>query len=387
MKLTIPLCTAAVGLGIVIGGYLNDQPTWIPPLNARDVQSAVMRSPVPRNQDVQTQPLAVSGLSPEEQINVAVYEKVNRSVVNISTRTTVDFFFRQEMAEGSGSGWVFDRMGHVVTNHHVIADSDVIEVTLYDGSSYTAQLIGSDPQNDIAVLRISAHENVLKPVQVGNSTALLVGQKAFAIGNPFGLERTMTVGIVSSLNRSLRSKSRRLMKNIIQLDAALNQGNSGGPLLDSRGLLIGMNTAIASLTGENTGVGFAIPANTIDRVVPQLIQFGRVQRASLEIDMYWQTREGLKIARVIPGGAADKAGLKGIEVERVRRQIGAQQFVVERLNRNSADLIIAIDDHKISDTDDVQSIMDRFKPGQQVIVTIGRGGQVLKVAVTLGLEN
>jgi S1-C subfamily serine protease len=188
------------------------------------------------------------------------------------------------------------------------------------------------------------------------------------------------------LNRSLRSKTRRLMKNIIQLDAALNQGNSGGPLLNSRGKLVGMNTAIASLTGENTGVGFAIPSNTIDRVVPQLIQFGKVQRASLGVDMYWDTRDGLRIARVVPGGAADRAGLKGIEVEQSIRRIAGQQLIVERLNRESADLIVSIDDEPVKTVDDVHSILDRRKPDQQVIVTVRRDKTLQRIRVTLGLE-
>ena len=327
-------------------------------------------------------------LSPEEKINVAVYEKVNRSVVNISTiANRLDFMFRLEPEEGSGSGWVYDKVGHIVTNHHVIAGSDVIEVTLYDGSSHTAQVVGSDPQNDVAVLKIQAAPELLSPVDLGNSAKLLVGQKVIAIGNPFGLERTMTIGILSSLNRSLRSKTRRLMKNIIQLDAALNQGNSGGPLLNSSGKLIGMNTAIASLTGENTGVGFAVPVNTIERVVPQLLQFGKVQRASLGIDMFWRAREGLKIARVVPGGAAEQAGLKGIAIERGYRTVGGQRFVVERVNRETADQIVSIDDQQINDTDDIQSILDSRKPGQKVTVTVARNGNLVNIPVNLGQER
>ena len=214
----------------------------------------------------------------------------------------------------------------------------------------------------------------------------MVGQKAFAIGNPFGLERTMTVGIVSSLNRTLRSKNRRLMKQIIQLDAALNQGNSGGPLLDNSGALVGMNTAIASLTGENTGVGFAVPVNTIGRVVPQLIQFGRVQRASLGVDMFWKTPRGLRIARVVPGGAADQAGLQGISVEREVLRRAGQLLRVERYNRDTADRIISISGTEIKDTDDVQDALDRFKPGQAVDVMIERDGDVSNVQVILGQE-
>ncbi len=336
-------------------------------------------------QTVQIDP--ASTLSAEEKINVSVYEKVNRSVVNISTiANRSDFMFRLEPEAGSGSGWIYDDLGHIVTNYHVISDSDVIEVTLFDGTSHAATVVGTDPQNDIAVLRIQIDDSTLKPIPLGDSSRLKVGQNIFAIGNPFGLERTMTVGIISSLDRTLRSKTGRLMKQIIQLDAALNQGNSGGPSLDSGGLLVGMNTAIASLTGENTGVGFAIPVNTIRRVVPQLIQFGRVQRASLGVDLFWKTRDGLRIAQVVPGGAADIAGLKGIAIERSVRQIGGQMVRVERYNREAADRIVAINDQQIVDTDDVQSVLDKYKPGEQVNVTIERNGQIANVPVLLGQE-
>jgi S1-C subfamily serine protease len=380
MKLTAVLCTISVVSGVLIGRYAADRPLML-----KQTMGQIAAPPVWQPQiDLDA---AFDELSPEEKINVGVYDKVNRSVVNINTITNrTDFFFRAEAEEGSGSGWIYDRNGHIVTNHHVVADSDFIEVTLYDGTSQSARLVGSDPQNDVAVLKIEADSTLLNPVEIGNSAQLRVGQKVLAIGNPFGLERTMTVGIVSSLNRSLRSKTRRLMKNIIQLDAALNQGNSGGPLLNSRGKLVGMNTAIASLTGENTGVGFAIPSNTIDRVVPQLIQFGKVQRASLGVDMYWDTRDGLRIARVVPGGAADRAGLKGIEVEQSIRRIAGQQLIVERLNRESADLIVSIDDEPVKTVDDVHSILDRRKPDQQVIVTVRRDKTLQRIRVTLGLE-
>ena len=218
--------------------------------------------------------------------------------------------------EGSGSGWVLDEDGHIVTNYHVIAGSDLASVTLFEGDPFPAQLVGVDPQNDIAILKINAPRELLYPVTLGQSDTLRVGQKIFAIGNPFGLERTMTVGIISSLERSLRSKTGRLMKNIIQVDAALNQGNSGGPLLDNEGLLVGMNTAIASMNGGNSGVGFAVPVNTIRRVIPQLLQFGEVRRASLGIDLFWKAEQGLGVAKTTPNGPAARAGIRGLSVER-----------------------------------------------------------------------
>ena len=225
-----------------------------------------------------------SEFTSEEEINISVYQRCNPSVVNIRTVTLVADEWRMFAvpSEGAGSGWVLDEQGHIVTNHHVIENSRQIEVTLFNGHSAPARLVGTDPNTDVAVLKIDAPKEYLQPVtSFADSAALRVGQKVYAIGNPFGLERTMTVGIVSSLNRTLRSRNQRTMKSIIQIDAALNRGNSGGPLFDTSAKLIGMNTAIATLTGENTGVGFAVPVNTIRRVVEQLIKNGRVIRATI----------------------------------------------------------------------------------------------------------
>ena len=390
MKANLVLCALSACFGAVFGIYVHSNQSVLSTLRAQSNQTFGNQTPVDqgfRNPEVGRVRKAKNQLSPEERINVAVYENVNRSVVNISTiARRVDFMFRLEPEEGSGSGWVFDGNGHVVTNYHVIAGSDAIEVTLFDGSSYSARVVGQDPHHDVAVLKINADRSLLSPVELGDSAGLLVGQKVFAIGNPFGLERTMTVGIVSSLNRTLRSKNKRLMKNIIQLDAALNQGNSGGPLLSSSGSLIGMNTAIASLTGENTGVGFAVPVNTIKRLVPQLIQFGKIQRASLGIDLYWRSDNGLRIATMVPGGAAEQAGLQGITIQRRVQNRGGFQFVERTLNRETSDRILAIDDSIIATTDDVQKVLERLKPGQRVLVTVEREGAKLQIPVTLEIE-
>lgn len=214
-------------------------------------------------------------LTPEERVNCAVYESGNRSVVNINTKSARgDRFFLLELpSEGAGSGAVLDRKGHVLTNFHVVDGAREIQVALFNGKTYDAQLVGQDAATDVAVIKIDAPADVLYPVTFGDSTRLQVGQKVYAIGNPFGLERTMSTGIISSLNRSLPSRANnRKIRQVIQIDASINPGNSGGPLLDSRGRMIGMNTAIASSTGESVGVGFAIPVNTISRVVPQLLE-------------------------------------------------------------------------------------------------------------------
>jgi S1-C subfamily serine protease len=294
------------------------------------------------------------------------------------------FFMFEAPSEGAGSGSVLDREGHVLTNHHVIEGAQEIRVTLFDGKTYDATLVGTDPVYDIAILRVQAPREVLFPVEFGDSSNLRVGQEVFAIGNPFGLDRTMTVGIISSLNRSLPSRSGRVMKSIIQTDAALNQGNSGGPLLDSRARFIGMNTAIASRTGENTGIGFAIPVNSIARVVPQLIENGRVVRPDIGITRVGETEQGLKIVTLLPGGPAERAGLRGFRV--VRRQKRAGLFVIEEstIDREYADLIVAVDGQPVRTADDLLSVIESRKPGDEVVLTVVRGGRQINVGVVLG---
>jgi S1-C subfamily serine protease len=323
----------------------------------------------------------------EETVNIAVYEKVNRSVVNIDTQAVkVDNFFMLAVpTEGAGSGWVLDRNGHIVTNNHVIAGSDSIQVTLADGSAYPARLVGTDPTTDIAVLKIDAPAELLFPVDFGESANLKVGQRVFAIGNPYGLERTMTVGIVSSLNRTLASGNGQKLKNMIQLDAALNQGNSGGPLLDSRGRLIGMNTAIASMTGQNSGVGFAVPANVIRRTIPELLQFGKVVRASLGIEAIMEMRRGVMIAKTEKNGAADQAGLKGGYRE-VTERFGTMQVRRQFFDRENADIILKIEDKEIQTADDINNIVGERKPGDEIAVTILRSGREAVLRVRLGSE-
>lgn len=329
--------------------------------------------------------------TPEEQVNIAVYENTNRGVVNITTQSARadSFFFQEVPTKGSGSGSVLDKEGHILTNYHVISGAREINVTLWDGISYDAGIVGQDPQNDIAVLRIKAPEDSLFPVSIGDSTHLKVGQKVFAIGNPFGLERTLTVGIISSLNRSLRSQTGRTMKSIIQLDAALNSGNSGGPLLNSKARLIGMNTAIASPsgTGENTGIGFAVPAATIRRVVPELIEHGKVTRADVGIARVYETERGLVVAALSPGGPAEKAGLRGFRIVRRQRREGSFIYEERRVDRSYADLITAIDGKSIRTADQLLDIVESKRPGDRVSVSIIRDDKETNVAVVLGEEE
>jgi S1-C subfamily serine protease len=375
MKQTLLLCMISALLGAVVSVW------WTTTLVEPEVTAQELL-PVAR-------PLPFEGeLTPDELVNVHVYENVNRSVVNITTRAgrlDTFFFSLEPSAEGAGSGSVLDRHGHILTNSHVIEGAREIRVTLFNGESYTATLMGADSVYDIAVLKIDAPPDVLYPVQFGDSNTLLVGQKVLAIGNPFGLERTMTVGIISSLNRSLPSRKSRMMKSIIQIDAALNQGNSGGPLLDSRGRLIGMNTAIASRTGENTGVGFAIPVNNIQRVVPQLIENGRVIRPDAGITRVYQVEQGLVIATVAPGGPAERAGLRGFRLVRQQQRRGPFVYEETHIDRSAADLIIAVDGERVRLADDLLSIIDRKRPGEEIVFSVIREGREVQVPVILGV--
>ena len=325
------------------------------------------------------------GLSPDEAISVAVYEDVNRSVVNITTRSLrVDNFFLQAVPEeGTGSGLVIDQSGHILTNYHVIEDVREVVVTLFDGETYDATFVGADPVNDIAVIRIEAPAESLIPVRMGDSSDLKVGMNVYAIGNPFGLERTLTTGIISSLNRSLKIHQDRTIKSIIQIDAAVNPGNSGGPLLDSHGRMIGINTAIYSKTGQSSGVGFAIPVNLAKRVIPQLIRHGRVIRPEIGITRVYETEEGLLVAQITPGGPAEVAGIRGPQTLRTRRG----PFVVERVDRTAADTITHIDGKKVETVDDFLDDIESRRPGDQVTITVLREGKPFQIPVQLGGER
>ena len=328
-------------------------------------------------------------LTPEEQTNIAVYEAVNRSVVNINTKTTVasGFFLMETPSEGAGSGIVIDTSGHVLTNFHVVESAREIQVVLYDGSSHEATLVGVDPVTDVAVIRVNAPTELLSPVRFGSSHDLRVGQRVFAIGNPFGLERTLTTGIISSLNRSLPTRAGRTIKSIIQTDAAINPGNSGGPLLDSGSLLIGMTTAIASHTGQSSGVGFAIPVGTLSRLVPQLIEHGRVVRPDAGITRVYQTERGLLVAALAPEGAAERAGIRAFRVVRERRRQGPFVAEFERVDRSAADLIVGIDGQPIETVDDFLTVIEAKRPGDRVLIAVERQGHRLDVPVVLEAEQ
>ncbi len=327
--------------------------------------------------------------TPEERTNITVYESVNRSVVNINTKATVatGLFLMEVPSEGAGSGIVLDKQGHVLTNFHVVDGAREIQVVLFDGSAHTARIVGIDPATDVAVIRVEAPETLLQPVQFGSSNDLRVGQRVFAIGNPFGLERTLTTGIISSLNRSLPTRTGRTIKSIIQTDAAINPGNSGGPLVDSGSHLIGMTTAIASRTGQSAGVGFAIPVGTLSRIVPQLIQRGKVVRPDAGIARVYQSDAGLVVAELAPEGPAERAGMRGFRVIRERKRQGPFTVETARVDRAGADVIVAVAGQAVRTADDFLSAVESRNPGDQVLITVSREGHKLDVPVVLDAEK
>jgi len=338
------------------------------------------------------QPAATAGprsFTAEEQTNIAVYDAGNRSAVNINTKATVaaGFFLLEVPSEGAGSGVVLDGQGHILTNFHVVEGAREIQVVLHDGSAHEGRIVGVDPATDVAVLRIDAPPSSLQPAAFGTSHDLRVGQRVFAIGNPFGLERTLTTGIISSLNRSLPTKTGRTIKSIIQTDAAINPGNSGGPLLDSSGLLVGMTTAIASRTGQSSGVGFAIPVGTLRRIVPQLIARGRVVRPDAGIVRVYQSEAGLLVADVTPDGPADRAGIKGFRVVQERRRQGPFMVDVQRVDRSGADLIVAVENQPVKTADDFLSAVESRNPGDKVLIRVRREGRELDIPVVLASEK
>ncbi|MBX3421248.1 MAG: trypsin-like peptidase domain-containing protein [Pirellulaceae bacterium] len=321
----------------------------------------------------------------EELVSMNVYEQCNRSVVHIATKSVgVGAFSQLKLREGTGSGSVLDLAGHVLTNYHVVEGARKVTVSLYNGLSYPAELVGQDPDTDIAVLKIDAPTDHLHPLAFGSSEQLRVGQRIYAIGNPFGLERTMSTGMISSLDRQIPSKTGRSIRSLIQLDATLNQGNSGGPLLNTRGQLVGMNTAIISSDGDSAGVGFAIPASTIQRIVLQLIEHGKVIRASIGISRVYESDKGLLIVSLVAGGPAEAAGLKGFQlVKQVKRQ-GLFQVEHSYYDLSAADLILAVEGQKVDSADHFLSLIETRRPGEVVPITIIRGGTEMTVPVRLG---
>ncbi len=291
------------------------------------------------------------------------------TTVNRRSRFSLDI---TEIPQGSGSGFVWDREGHIVTNFHVIRESDNAQVTLADGQSFRAEVVGFAPEKDLAVLRIQAPARQLTPIPVGTSQDLRVGQAVYAIGNPFGLDQTLTTGVVSALGREIQSEAGIPIQDVIQTDAAINPGNSGGPLLDSGGRLIGVNTAIYSPSGASAGIGFSIPVDVVRWVVPDLIRYGRIQRPIIGVELTRPLRniEGAAIYRVSPNGPAARAGLQGLSQDRMGGII-------------LGDVIIGLNGEKIASSNDLILSLEKYKAGDTVELVVERNNDRRRVEVTL----
>lgn len=329
--------------------------------------------------DETPRPVTARGdLAADERNTIEVFQATSPSVVFITSvelRRNLFSLNVHEIPKGTGSGFVWDTEGRIVTNYHVIEDASRVQVTLADNSTWKAVLVGASADKDIAVLKIAAPAASLKPIPVGQSANLLVGQKVFAIGNPFGLDQTITAGIVSALGREIKSVTGTAIHDVIQTDAAINPGNSGGPLLDSAGRLIGVNTAIYSPDGVNAGIGFAVPVDEVNRVVTELIRHGRLIRPGLGVSVANERLierldiQGVMIVQVDGGSSAEKAGLRGV------RRVAGELYL--------GDIIVGINGNPVANLDDLRQEMDRYKVGDTVTLKIIRDNQEFQVDVVL----
>lgn len=319
-------------------------------------------------------------LAADEIANIEVFKRTSPSVVHITTLAAQRDMFSmrvQQVPRGTGTGFVWDESGHIVTNFHVIQDASAAKVTLADQSVHNARLVGAFADRDLAVLKIDVPPSRLPPIAMGTSRDLVVGQKVYAIGNPFGLDQTLTTGIISALNREIEAGNGRTIRGVVQTDAAINPGNSGGPLLDSAGRLVGVNTAIYSPSGASAGIGFAIPVDEVNRIVPRLIRDGRFVRPTMgvasgppQLQRALNLPKGIALVQVNPGSPAARAGL--------------QPF--RRANDGSivaGDVITAINDEPVADLDDMLALLERRQPGDTVQLSVWRTGQVRKVSLVL----
>ena len=328
-----------------------------------------------------------AGLTEDESINVRIYRQASAAVANVLTKATEYGFFMDPVpVEGAGSGFIIDPRGYILTNYHVVEGAQSIEVVLGDQSRHSAKYIGADQRNDVALIKIDPKGKQLTSLKLGDSNALQVGQKVLAIGNPFGFQSTLTTGVISALGRTVRTSQSTAIEEAIQTDAAINRGNSGGPLIDSRGEVIGINSAIYTPTGATAGIGFAIPINTAKNIANDLITSGRVHRAFLGIQtipiagglaeaLDLPVQEGLLVEVANKGGPAAAAGIHGGDRAVLA---GLRQFYI------GGDVIVAIDGQKVADQFDLNLILNHHRPGDTVNVTVYRGGKKMDIPVKLG---
>ncbi len=336
-----------------------------------------VRSPL--DPDAQPRVITARGdLAEDERNTIELFQATSASVVYITSielRRSLFSLNIYEIPQGTGSGFIWDKEGRIVTNYHVIGDANRVEVTLADQSTWRGTLVGVAPDKDLAVLKISAPPERLTPLQIGEARTLLVGQKVFAIGNPFGLDQTITAGIVSALGREIKAVTGRTIQGVIQTDAAINPGNSGGPLLDSAGRLIGVNTAILSPSGVSAGIGFAVPVDVVNRVVPEIIRHGRMIQPGIGVaianDRITQRFDidGVLVINVQPGSSAESAGIRGTT------QVGGEVIV--------GDIIRSVNKNKVTSYDELRNELDRYRVGDEVILRILRDGSEIRVSVLL----
>jgi S1-C subfamily serine protease len=341
-------------------------------------------------EETQIRALTDPSVASDERNNREVYDAVSPGVVNVTSTVYVQDFFNVVPQQGSGSGSILDKEGRILTNFHVIQEARELDVTLANGKKYEAKPLGGDPDNDLAVIKIDAPAAELTPVQLGNSDELFVGQKVLAIGNPFGFDRTLTRGVISGLARPLKSEiTGRLIEGAIQTDAAINHGNSGGPLLDSRGRLIGINTMIISPSGGSVGIGFAVPVKTAKKVIEDIRAYGRVRKPKMGIvDVYPLSRfgprliqalnlpisEGLMVISIVPGSGADKAGMRNAEAVAIR----GTDYTVPL-----GDIITKVDGKTINQKDDLDRVLNSKNVGDRVQVEIVRNGKRMTLDIQL----
>ena len=373
------LTVAGLGLGMLIARHAQRAPA-----EPRVPQPWAASAPA---QPVQWTEGVSSGryYSADERNNIAIYDALNEGVVNVSAEGSVVFRYRPIPRSDAGSGVIIDADGHVLTSHHVIRNATRLTVTLWDGSEYDAAVVGTDPENDLAVIRFDPGGTPLTVIPFGDSTDLRVGQKVLAIGNPFGQDRSLTTGIVSGLGRPVETDDGRIIQEMIQTDASINPGNSGGPLLDAGGLMVGINTMIFSPTGASVGIGFAVPVATARRVLPELLESGTVRRgwidmravpisARLARALDLTRRDGLLVHVVEPDSPAARAGLRG-GTERVNW--GQRVFYA------GGDIIVEVDGHQVGGYRELLAALEDNKPGEEVTVVVERDGRLRELSVTL----
>jgi len=378
-----PILSAFILLALVGCRILPRPPLSPPPLESTATPVVLIVTPTPLSPEIVTTPLDIG-----EQMVINVYQRVSPAVVHITSKVIrYSFFWGPIPQEGTGSGFIIDRRGYIVTNHHVVAGAEEVEVTLADGTVLPAKVVGADRYYDLAVLKVNAPAAQLTPVELGTSASLQVGQRAIAIGNPFGLDRTLTVGVISSLGRVIEREGELPLGEAIQTDAAINPGNSGGPLLSSQGQVIGVNTAIKSPSGGSVGIGFAVPVDAVKRVVPELIEKGYYAHPWLGFEAYsivpalaqglgLPVEEGLLIARIYRNGPAHKAGLRGAD-----REVRVGNYVI----LTGGDIITEVDGTAVKSMQDLTIYLEtKTQVGDRLALTVWRDSQKQEIEIIVG---